>query len=214
MSVQDIQTHLAQGHVAIVLVNSGVLHCDLCSSPAKYCCFAPRGHRCFCRTPDYQGHFIVLRGYNRATSSIFYNNPAYADREWKAGAVGGVAAYVVPYTWLSQLLPIKPGGAKTSLAAFSSKSLLFLGSCHLHHPSGHAVNQPQTWGHAGLLYTPVITRPSHLSLPARQLHVTAQGPASPSVAVKTAVSFPLLYSDLPRTASTLIRKSAQSQPLL
>lgn len=80
VSVQDIQTHLAQGHVAIVLVNSGVLHCDLCSSPAKYCCFAPRGHRCFCRTPDYQGHFIVLRGYNRATSSIFYNNPAYADR--------------------------------------------------------------------------------------------------------------------------------------
>uniref|UniRef100_A0A671F9M4 Guanylyl cyclase domain containing 1 n=1 Tax=Rhinolophus ferrumequinum TaxID=59479 RepID=A0A671F9M4_RHIFE len=80
VSVQDIQAHLAQGHVAIVLVNSGVLHCDLCSSPAKYCCFAPRGHRCFCRTPDYQGHFIVLRGYNRVTGSIFYNNPAYADR--------------------------------------------------------------------------------------------------------------------------------------
>uniref|UniRef100_A0A8D0UVW2 Guanylyl cyclase domain containing 1 n=1 Tax=Sus scrofa TaxID=9823 RepID=A0A8D0UVW2_PIG len=80
VSVQDIQAHLAQGHVAIVLVNSGVLHCDLCSSPVKYCCFAPSGHRCFCRSPDYQGHFIVLRGYNRATSCIFYNNPAYADR--------------------------------------------------------------------------------------------------------------------------------------
>ncbi|XP_027432272.1 protein GUCD1 isoform X1 [Zalophus californianus] len=79
VSVQDIQEHLAQGHVAIVLVNSGVLHCDLCSSPVKYCCFAPSGHRCFCRTPDYQGHFIVLRGYNRATGCIFYNNPAYAD---------------------------------------------------------------------------------------------------------------------------------------
>ncbi|KAK2121227.1 guanylyl cyclase domain-containing protein 1 [Saguinus oedipus] len=79
VSVQDIQAHLAQGHVAIVLVNSGVLHCDLCSSPVKYCCFAPSGHRCFCRTPDYQGHFIVLRGYNRATGCIFYNNPAYAD---------------------------------------------------------------------------------------------------------------------------------------
>ncbi|XP_024619499.1 protein GUCD1 isoform X4 [Neophocaena asiaeorientalis asiaeorientalis] len=39
------------------------------------------GHRCFCRTPDYQGHFIVLRGYNRATGCIFYNNPAYADRQ-------------------------------------------------------------------------------------------------------------------------------------
>ncbi|XP_024619496.1 protein GUCD1 isoform X1 [Neophocaena asiaeorientalis asiaeorientalis] len=81
VSVQDIQAHLAQGHVAIVLVNSGVLHCDLCSSPVKYCCFAPSGHRCFCRTPDYQGHFIVLRGYNRATGCIFYNNPAYADRQ-------------------------------------------------------------------------------------------------------------------------------------
>ncbi|XP_029777615.1 protein GUCD1 isoform X2 [Suricata suricatta] len=80
VSVKDIQEHLAQGHVAIVLVNSGVLHCDLCSSPVKYCCFAPSGHRCFCRTPDYQGHFIVLRGYNRATGCIFYNNPAYADR--------------------------------------------------------------------------------------------------------------------------------------
>ncbi|XP_018873696.1 protein GUCD1 isoform X2 [Gorilla gorilla gorilla] len=80
VSVKDIQAHLAQGHVAIVLVNSGVLHCDLCSSPVKYCCFTPSGHRCFCRTPDYQGHFIVLRGYNRATGCIFYNNPAYADR--------------------------------------------------------------------------------------------------------------------------------------
>lgn len=88
MSVQDIQEHLAQGHVAIVLVNSGVLHCDLCSSPVKYCCFAPSGHHCFCRTPDYQGHFIVLRGYNRATGCIFYNNPAYADRECRVGKDG------------------------------------------------------------------------------------------------------------------------------
>ncbi|XP_045880540.1 protein GUCD1 isoform X3 [Meles meles] len=37
------------------------------------------GHRCCCRSPDYQGHFIVLRGYNRTTGCIFYNNPAYAD---------------------------------------------------------------------------------------------------------------------------------------
>ncbi|EHB04740.1 hypothetical protein GW7_18909 [Heterocephalus glaber] len=88
VSIQDIQVHLAQGHVAIVLVNSGVLHCDLCSSPVKYCCFAPSGHRCFCRTPDYQGHFIVLRGYNRATGCIFYNNPAYADR-WGVFGSGG-----------------------------------------------------------------------------------------------------------------------------
>ncbi|XP_027421961.1 protein GUCD1 isoform X5 [Bos indicus x Bos taurus] len=79
VSVQDIQAHLAQGHVAIVLVNSGVLRCDLCSSPPKYCCFTPSGPRCFCRSPDYQGHFIVLRGYSRAAGCVFYNNPAYAD---------------------------------------------------------------------------------------------------------------------------------------
>ncbi|XP_034497921.1 protein GUCD1 isoform X1 [Ailuropoda melanoleuca] len=90
VSVQDIQEHLAQGHVAIVLVNSGVLHCDLCSSPVKYCCFAPSGHRCFCRTPDYQGHFIVLRGYNRAAGCIFYNNPAYADPSAPPGLLSSV----------------------------------------------------------------------------------------------------------------------------
>nr|XP_036849017.1 protein GUCD1 isoform X1 [Manis javanica] len=90
VSVQDIQEHLAQGHVAIVLVNSGVLHCDLCSSPVKYCCFAPSGHHCFCRTPDYQGHFIVLRGYNRATGCIFYNNPAYANPCWPTVSLAGM----------------------------------------------------------------------------------------------------------------------------
>ncbi|XP_044539490.1 protein GUCD1-like [Gracilinanus agilis] len=81
VTVQDIQEHLAQGHVAIVLVNAVLLLCDLCSSPVKYCCFLPIGQKCFCRGPDYQGHFIVLCGYNRASESIFYNNPAYADRE-------------------------------------------------------------------------------------------------------------------------------------
>lgn len=106
VSVQDIQAHLAQGHVAIVLVNSGVLHCDLCSSPVKYCCFTPSGHRCFCRTPDYQGHFIVLRGYNRATGCIFYNNPAYADRECPPGAGGpGWPVFTVPYVQTSWLSP-------------------------------------------------------------------------------------------------------------
>lgn len=81
VTVQDIQKHLSQGHVAIVLVNAVLLLCDLCSSPVKYCCFLPIGQKCFCRNPDYQGHFIVLCGYNTASGSIYYNNPAYADRE-------------------------------------------------------------------------------------------------------------------------------------
>lgn len=80
VTVQEIQSHLEQGHVAIVLVNAVVLVCELCSTPVKYCCFLPVGQKCFCRKPDYQGHFVVVCGFNRNTGSIFYNNPAYSDR--------------------------------------------------------------------------------------------------------------------------------------
>lgn len=82
VSVQEIQAHLEQGHVAIVLVNAMVLKCEDCSSPVKYCCFLPVGQKCFCRKPEYQGHFIVLCGFNKTTGSIYYNNPAYFDREY------------------------------------------------------------------------------------------------------------------------------------
>uniref|UniRef100_H3B5Z5 Guanylyl cyclase domain containing 1 n=1 Tax=Latimeria chalumnae TaxID=7897 RepID=H3B5Z5_LATCH len=80
VTIQEIQEHLSMGHAAIVLVNAVLLHCDLCSTPVKYCCFLPIGQKCFCRKPDYQGHFIVVCGYNKASGCIFYNNPAYADR--------------------------------------------------------------------------------------------------------------------------------------
>lgn len=82
VAVQEIQAHLEQGHVAIVLVNAVVLTCELCSLPVKYCCFLPVGQKCFCRKPDYQGHFVVVCGYNRTSGSVFYNNPAYSDREY------------------------------------------------------------------------------------------------------------------------------------
>lgn len=82
VSVQEIQAHLEQGHIAIVLVNAVVLKCEDCSSPVKYCCFLPVGQKCFCRKPEYQGHFIVLCGFNKTTGSIYYNNPAYFHREY------------------------------------------------------------------------------------------------------------------------------------
>ncbi|KAM9546498.1 protein GUCD1-like isoform 2-T2 [Salvelinus alpinus] len=80
VTIQEIQEHIDQGHVAIVLVNAVVLVCELCSSPVKYCCFLPVGQKCFCRKPEYQGHFVVVCGFNRSTGCIFYNNPAYSDR--------------------------------------------------------------------------------------------------------------------------------------
>ncbi|XP_041059486.1 protein GUCD1 isoform X3 [Carcharodon carcharias] len=80
VTIQEIQQHLAKDHVVIVLVNAVLLVCDLCSAPVKFCCLLPIGQKCFCRKPDYQGHFIVVCGYNRNSGCIFYNNPAYADR--------------------------------------------------------------------------------------------------------------------------------------
>lgn len=80
VTVQEIVAHLEGGHVAIVLINAVVLRCELCSAPVKYCCCLPAGHKCFCRKPEYQGHFVVVCGFNRTTGCILYNNPAYSDR--------------------------------------------------------------------------------------------------------------------------------------
>ena len=129
MSVQDIQAHLAQGHVAIVLVNSGVLRCDACSRPPRYCCFTPGGPRCFCRSPDYQGHFIVLRGYSRAAGCIFYNNPAYADREWG----GRAPAAFSPEPLLPQGPPVRPSPGQPSASTQGP-------------PQGYSSRRPQPTG--------------------------------------------------------------------
>ncbi|KAG8597146.1 hypothetical protein GDO81_002174 [Engystomops pustulosus] len=80
VTIQELQDHLSKGHVAIVLVNAVLLLCDLCPSRVKYCCFLPIGQKCFCKSIEYQGHFIVLCGYNKSSESLFYNNPGYADR--------------------------------------------------------------------------------------------------------------------------------------
>ncbi|XP_063050686.1 protein GUCD1 isoform X2 [Engraulis encrasicolus] len=102
VSVCELRDHVSGGHVAIVLLNALLLVCELCSAPTTSCssssaavtscCFLPAGHApsiscpapvCFCRKsqqPDYQGHFVVVTGYNRATGAIYYNNPAFSDR--------------------------------------------------------------------------------------------------------------------------------------
>lgn len=79
--VEELQRHLSQGHVAIVLVNAVLLVCESCSTAVKYCCFLSPGQPCFCKRPaHYQGHFVLLCGFNRNTHTFYYNNPAFADR--------------------------------------------------------------------------------------------------------------------------------------
>lgn len=89
VTVQEIVAHLEGGHVAIVLINAVVLSCELCAAPVKYCCFLPAGQKCFCRKPEYQGHFVVVCGFNRTTGCIFYNNPAYSDRQYCTHSASG-----------------------------------------------------------------------------------------------------------------------------
>ncbi|XP_023689584.1 protein GUCD1-like [Paramormyrops kingsleyae] len=86
VTVQEIQTHLAEGHVAIVLVNAMELRCEHCSAPigrhrrSRHCCFPLVAHGFFYQEPAYQGHFVVLRGFDRHAGWFFYNNPAYSYR--------------------------------------------------------------------------------------------------------------------------------------
>lgn len=67
--------HLIYGPV-IVLTNATLLKCD-------YCCrkVAIELRRCLPWPPPYQGHFVVLCGYDIATRKVFYRNPSLNNRK-------------------------------------------------------------------------------------------------------------------------------------
>lgn len=77
--MQDIQAHLAQGHVAIVLVNSGGAALDLCSSPKS--CWRPAGPAASAARPS-TGPPSCCARLQPGRRLVFYNNPALAGREW------------------------------------------------------------------------------------------------------------------------------------
>ena len=86
VSLSDLVNHVATNGVCIVLTNANLLSCDVCENNS---CF---GRRCrytgnvaktlsCCMKPPYQGHYVVMCGYNLNLKQIIYRNPGHSDRE-------------------------------------------------------------------------------------------------------------------------------------
>lgn len=77
VSIIDIIAHLVNGPV-IVLTNAKVLSCDIC----KFNKISSEFRKCIPWPATYQGHYIVVCGYDVHMRKIFYRNPSFADRKF------------------------------------------------------------------------------------------------------------------------------------
>ncbi|KAL3271172.1 hypothetical protein HHI36_021669 [Cryptolaemus montrouzieri] len=75
VSCKSILDHLATGPV-ILLTNVKLLRCDLC----RYNRASSEFKKIFRWPATYQGHYIVLCGYDIFTHRVFYRNPGLTDR--------------------------------------------------------------------------------------------------------------------------------------
>jgi len=76
MKIEEMFQSLSSGSLIITLVDWSFLSCKWCNHK---CLSAPRVRclqKCF---SHYQGHFIVVCGYDRDTSVIYYKNPSYSE---------------------------------------------------------------------------------------------------------------------------------------
>ncbi|XP_061163337.1 protein GUCD1-like [Saccostrea echinata] len=74
LSIKDIVNHLSGGNLLICLVDWSSLECIWCDRVKQHClnwC----GH--CCRT--YQGHYVVVCGFDLKKKYIFYKNPSYDE---------------------------------------------------------------------------------------------------------------------------------------
>lgn len=78
LDIGSVLEHLVYGPV-IVLTNAKLLNCEQCK--LKKVAFDLKSN-CFPRSLPYQGHFVVLCGYNLERKKIFYRNPSLSDRKW------------------------------------------------------------------------------------------------------------------------------------
>lgn len=68
--------HLANHGPIIVLTNGSLLTCDLCKANKLQSEF----RMCFPWRPSYNGHYILVIGYNLKIRKFFYRNPTNADK--------------------------------------------------------------------------------------------------------------------------------------
>ncbi|KAK7088316.1 protein GUCD1-like [Littorina saxatilis] len=75
VALEEVVNHLSTGCLAVVLIDWRYLECMWCPPNMGRCCLwcMDIGHS------GYQGHFIVVCGYNRTKQHIFYKNPNTSD---------------------------------------------------------------------------------------------------------------------------------------
>ncbi|XP_013780038.1 protein GUCD1-like isoform X2 [Limulus polyphemus] len=76
VDIKEILDHLRNGFPAIVLVNANELACDVCASSKCW----REWLTCCQLLPSYQGHYIVVCGFQQRGSRILYRNPANSNR--------------------------------------------------------------------------------------------------------------------------------------
>ncbi|XP_018572864.1 protein GUCD1 isoform X1 [Anoplophora glabripennis] len=74
VTLVDILAHLVNGPV-IVLTNARVLSCDIC----KFNKISSELRKCIPWPSTYQGHYVVICGYDIHTRKVFYRNPSFGD---------------------------------------------------------------------------------------------------------------------------------------
>ncbi|GIY59790.1 protein GUCD1 [Caerostris darwini] len=74
----EILDHLSSGNPVIVLVNANLLYCDTCTCHTKKCLMQVLG--CCNSSFAYQGHYVVLCGFNKTERKILYRNPSVINK--------------------------------------------------------------------------------------------------------------------------------------
>jgi len=74
VSILHILEHLVNGPV-IILTNAKLLCCDIC----KFNKISNELRKCLPWAITYQGHYVVLCGYDLGTQKVFYRNPSFGD---------------------------------------------------------------------------------------------------------------------------------------
>ncbi|KFM79085.1 hypothetical protein X975_02718, partial [Stegodyphus mimosarum] len=76
VEMEEIIDHLASGNPAIVLVNANLLFCDTCHT--NKCLMKITS---YCNISfSYQGHFIVLCGFDKRENKVLYRNPSVLNK--------------------------------------------------------------------------------------------------------------------------------------
>ncbi|KAK4878440.1 hypothetical protein RN001_010946 [Aquatica leii] len=75
VTITSVLKHLTQGP-AIMLINAKLLVCDSCKTNK----LASEFRQCLPWPTSYQGHYIILCGYNLKRRKIYYRNPSLCNR--------------------------------------------------------------------------------------------------------------------------------------